>query len=257
MKKKSEGTKPAPARKSKSPAVPDALETERPAEFSELVELAEKLNDAIRGMGGLALKGDWWATKALKEAVMEGIKILKGSPHTPDLQRNYVAWPSIVPAGPETAPLWKAWMKDEERTRVGANTAVIRKGSLHLENGKAAWLAMQAIDRILPLWREGPHPFENVTEAPSDAKARNLPILTKDSVPDWRELCLSELEAIEPDWLKWLSVLDRNQTAETMNAARKGGASENGIDPGTARSVVSETLRDGLIAIAGSFSKTV
>ena len=62
---------------------------------------------------------------------------------------------------------------------------------------------------------------------------------------------------MEPDWLKWLSVLDRKQTAETMNAARKGGGSEKEIDIGTARSVVSETLRDGLIAIAGSFSKTV
>jgi hypothetical protein len=218
----------------------------------------EKLNEALRGLGRLALGGDGWATKALAEALIEGIKILKGAPHTPELQREYIVWPSIVPAGPETAPVWKAWMKDEERTRVGAKAPITRKGSLHLERGKAAWLALLAMDRILPLSLEGPYPTEdNVMESVIDSKARRLPKLTKESVPDWRELCLCELEALEPDWLKWLSVLDRKQTAKTMSLARKGGGSETEIDRGTARSVVSETLRDGLIALAGSFSKTV
>jgi|GEM_PF-4454673 len=234
--------------------------------------LLNPLDRALAAVTALAdrlkAKGDEKDGLYLRLIIRQAIRALERNPHSREWMALAKEWPSFVPGGPESGPLRNAWAKGFASREVGKNNADIpRKGKVDYAAGKPANFARHSFDHLEELRRCGPNPHflqmaaagDIEPEPPYMAAARSLPPLAKETVEQWRALALACLEHQIPDWNFWLQWLPgRAQTAKTKSQKKadkgmKYGTGEvAGIDPGTAKSIISAALLEGFRALLES-----
>lgn len=213
----------------------------------------------------LKARGDATDGLYLRLIIRQAIRGLEGNPHAREWMTHAEDWPSFVPAGPEVGPLRKAWAKGFASREIGKDNADIpRKGKVDYVAGKPANLARHAFKHLDELRRRGPGPYLQKMAAAGDippepeymSAARNLPPLSKDTVEQWRALAVASLEHNMPDWNFWLQWLPgRLQTAKTKSqkkvdkGTKYGTGLVTGIDPRTAKNIISAALLEGLRAL--------